>query len=168
MCPIRACDDREFETILEIINAAAEVYRGAIPAEHWHEPYMTSSQLERDMASGLSFYGYVEADGALKGVMGVQARGPYDLIRHAYVRPEFQGQGIGAALLKNLRSRSERPTLIGTWKAATWAIRFYEGQGFSLLPTRIAGQLLHSHWDVPENQMAVSVVLADSRKLYVE
>src|SRR3712207_4064362 len=110
---LRPCRDDEFSAILRIINAGAEAYRGVIPADRWHEPYMSAAHLEAELAAGVVFTG-AEIDGALVGVMGVQRVRDVDLIRHAYVLPERQGSGVGGALLRHLVERSERPILIGT------------------------------------------------------
>ncbi|MGH2745117.1 MAG: GNAT family N-acetyltransferase, partial [Thermoleophilaceae bacterium] len=101
MGDIRPCREEERTTILAIVNAAAEAYRGVIPADRWREPYMPLRELEREVAAGVTFWGY-EADGALVGVMGIQRVGDVDLIRHAYVSPVSQGRGIGGELLENL------------------------------------------------------------------
>ncbi|HYG26316.1 MAG TPA: GNAT family N-acetyltransferase [Caulobacteraceae bacterium] len=157
---IRKCRDDERPAIFRIINAAAERYRGAIPAEHWHEPYMSMDQLEREIGLGIVFSGY-EEDGELVGVMGIQPMGEVDLIRHAYVLPRRQGAGVGGALLRHLTEASERPILIGTWAAAEWAIAFYLRNGFRLVEREEAQALLRRYWAVPPEQMEVSVVLAD-------
>ena len=102
MNSISPCADHERPAILAIVNAAAEAYRGAIPDDCWHEPYMPSGELDSEIAAGVAFWGY-EADGALVGVMGIQPVRDVDLIRHAYVLPARQGQGIGGALLEQLR-----------------------------------------------------------------
>src|SRR6266581_4656759 len=129
MSSVRPCADNERPTILAIVNAAAEAYRGVIPDDCWHEPYMPSSELDSEIAAGVAFWGY-EMDGALVGVMGIQPVRDVDLIRHAYVLPAHQRHGVGAALLQHLRQRSARRMLISTWAAAEWAIRFYCRQGF--------------------------------------
>ncbi|MBV9196935.1 MAG: GNAT family N-acetyltransferase [Solirubrobacterales bacterium] len=98
MSVIRRCCDDERPAILGIINAAAEAYRSAIPADCWHEPYMSCLELDRELAAGVVLWGY-EADSALLGVMGIQQLTGVDLIRHAYVLPGSQGHGIGSALL---------------------------------------------------------------------
>src|SRR5205807_10516691 len=133
MTRIRPCRGDERGAILAIINSAATAYRGVIPADRWHEPYMSSSELDHEIASGVAFWGY-EADGALLGIMGIQPVRDVDLIRHAYVLPPAQGQGVGTALLRHLRASSGRRMLIGTWAAAEWAIRFYRHHGFELVP----------------------------------
>src|SRR5436190_24339405 len=120
---IRPCRDDERAAILAIVNAAAEAYRGVIPADRWHEPYMPAEELAGEIAAGVEFWGY-EADGALRGVMGIQHLPDVDLIRHAYVAPASQGRGVGAALLEHLLRNTHRRVLVGTWAAAQWAIRF--------------------------------------------
>ena len=150
---------RERGEILAIVNAAAEAYRGVIPDDCWHEPYMPREELDEEIAAGVEFWGY-EDDGELLGVMGIQAVRDVQLIRHAYVRPATQGRGIGGALLEHLeRARTSR-LLVGTWAAAEWAIRFYERHGFALVPPEETADLLRDYWDIPERQLEVSVVLA--------
>ena len=157
---IRPCSNEERTAILAIVNAAAEAYRGVIPTDRWHEPYMDAAELEQEIADGVVFWGY-ETDGELIGVMGIQAMDDVDLIRHAYVRPASQGQGVGAALLLHLRGLTSRPMLVGTWAAATWAIRFYERHGFALVSPQRKTALLKSYWTIPDRQIETSVVLAN-------
>jgi len=146
--------------MLGIINAAAEAYRGAIPADCWHEPYMSADELDTEIAAGVEFWGY-QLEGALVGIMGTQAVRDVDLIRHAYVRPACQGQGVGAALIRYLRGRTARRMLVGTWAAATWAIRFYESHSFELLEPQLTRKLLNAYWHIGEPQIETSVVLAN-------
>jgi GNAT superfamily N-acetyltransferase len=156
---IRPCRDDERSAILAIVNAAAEAYRGAIPEDRWHEPYMEPGELDAEIAAGVVFWGY-EADGELIGVMGIQAVGDVDLIRHAYVVPGRQRAGIGGALLQHLCTAAVRPMLVGTWAAADWAIRFYERHGFELVTPERKTELLRTYWSIPERQIETSVVLA--------
>ncbi len=100
--------------MLAIINDAAEAYRGVIPADRWHVPYMSSDELNSEIAAGVTFWGHA-ADGVLVGVMGIQSVRDVDLIRHAYVLPGNQRHGVGGALLRRLRRLSTRPMLVGTW-----------------------------------------------------
>jgi GNAT superfamily N-acetyltransferase len=158
---IRACRAEETERILEIVNKGAQAYRGIIPDDAWHEPYMPAAALAREMAAGVAFWGF-EVEGELVGVMGIQPIREVDLIRHAYVLPRCQGRGIGGALLRHLRGRSGRPMLIGTWAAAEWAIRFYERHGFALVPPERAAALLRRYWTIPERQIETSVVLEEA------
>jgi len=159
---IRPCRDEDTAAILAVINAAAQAYRGVIPADRWHEPYMPASELRAEVASGIVFVAY-EVDGAVAGVMGFQPVRNVDLIRHAYVLPEQQGRGVGGALLAHLRARSARPILIGTWAAATWAVKFYERHGFHLVPDARKAVLLRTYWSIPERQIEASVVLSAPR-----
>jgi len=159
MSAVRRCHEHERETILEIVNAAAEAYRGVIPADRWHEPYMQARELDEEIAAGVSFWGY-EARGSLLGVMGIQPVRDVDLIRHAYVLPGSQRLGIGGALLETLRPMSNRRMLVGTWAAADWAIRFYERHGFELVSPERTALLLRRYWTIAERQVETSVVLA--------
>jgi GNAT superfamily N-acetyltransferase len=156
---IRRCRNDERDAILAIVNAAAVAYRGVIPADRWHEPYMDAAELERELAAGVAFWGY-DVDGALVGVIGVQPLTDVDLIRHAYVLPGDQRRGIGGELLRHLRGVSSRRMLVGTWAAAEWAIRFYERHGFTLVPPERTAALLRRYWTIPERQIETSVVLA--------
>ncbi len=156
---IRPCRDDELATILDIVNAAAEAYRGVIPSDQWHEPYMSLAELQREVAAGVAFWG-VETDDELVGVMGVQPVREVDLIRHAYVRPDHQRHGVGAALIEHFRRRSTRPMMVGTWAAAHWAIDFYGRHGFELVPPERTRALLTTYWAISDRQIETSVVLA--------
>jgi GNAT superfamily N-acetyltransferase len=160
MAAIRPCRDDERAAILAIVNAAAEAYRGVIPADRWHEPYMPAEELDAEIAAGVVFWGY-EDGGELVGIMGIQPVGDVDLIRHAYVLPDRQGRGIGGELLEHLRGSASRRMLVGTWAAAEWAIRFYRTHGFELLPRDEGAALLRRYWTIPERQIETSVVLSE-------
>jgi GNAT superfamily N-acetyltransferase len=160
MSSIRPCRDDERTAILAIVNAAAEAYRGVIPADRWHEPYMPSRELESEIAAGVTFWGY-EADRALVGIMGIQQVGEVELIRHAYVAPGSQRHGIGSALLDQLARSTTRRILVGTWAAADWAIRFYRRHGFELVSPERKTALLQTYWTIPDRQIETSVVLAN-------
>jgi N-acetylglutamate synthase-like GNAT family acetyltransferase len=159
---IRRCDDRDFEQIWTIINDGAQAYRGIIPADRWTEPYMSQDKLQHEIDEGVGFWGLEEA-GSIAGVMGLQQVQDVTLIRHAYVRTSSQKQGIGAQLLFHLRTRANNPVLIGTWAAASWAIRFYGRYGFQMVDLQEKNRLLKKYWTVPERQIETSVVLADQR-----
>jgi N-acetylglutamate synthase-like GNAT family acetyltransferase len=162
---IRRCDDPDFETVLSIINDGSAAYKGVIPADRWTEPYMSHEHLRDEMQDGVEFWAY-EVDGQIMGVMGIQAVKDVTLIRHAYVRTNGQKQGIGAKLLEHLRTLTRRPILIGTWKDATWAIRFYEKHGFRLVDDEEKDRLLKQYWDIPERQVETSVVLVEKQLTY--
>jgi len=157
---IRLCRDDERPSIVKIVNAAAAAYRGAIPADCWHEPYMPAHELDGEIAAGVQFFGY-ERDGELIGVMGLQPVGSVDLIRHAYVLPDCQRSGVGSALIAQLKSMSRRRILVGTWAAADWAIRFYRRHGFVAVSPAVKVTLLKTYWTVPDRQIEVSIVLAN-------
>ncbi len=159
---IRLCQAADRETILAVINQGACAYAGVIPADCYHAPYMSLGELTHEIAQGVSFWGF-EQGGTLRGVMGIQNVKDITLIRHAYVRPESQGQGIGAALLTHLRQLTARPILIGAWADALWAAQFYRKHGFEPVSSREKNRLLSAYWTVSPRQIETSVVLADQR-----
>jgi len=159
---IRACTESDTAAILQIINDAAQAYRGVIPDDCWHEPYMPQEELEREMDDGVAFWG-VERDGELIGVMGIQDRGPVVLIRHAYVRTAHRRKGIGSRLLRFLEAQTTKPILIGTWADARWAVAFYRKHGYRRVETAEKDALLRRFWSIPDRQIETSVVLADER-----
>ena len=160
MSAVRSCNNDDVTTILTIVNSAAEAYRGVIPPDRWHEPYMSSTDLHQEISGGVAFVGY-EMDGELVGVMGIQSVRDVNLVRHAYVRPDHQRHGVGAVLIKHLLRQSSRQMLVGTWAAASWAIAFYQRNGFVLCSHERTVKLLRTYWTIPDRQIETSVVLAN-------
>jgi GNAT superfamily N-acetyltransferase len=158
---IRRCRAADLPALFSIVNDAARAYEGVIPADCWHEPYMPLEELEQEIRDGVAFWGYESGD-ALLGVMGIQDRGDVALIRHAYVRTRERRKGIGDKLLKHLERMTVKPILIGTWTAASWAIRFYEKNGYRVLPRPEIERLLRRYWSISERQIETSVVLANA------
>jgi N-acetylglutamate synthase-like GNAT family acetyltransferase len=155
------CGEGDFEAIWNIINDSALVYRGVIPDDCWADPYMSREELRQEIEDGVEFWGY-DDDDRLVGVMGLQDLEDVTLIRHAYVSIDRQNRGIGAELLAHLLKLAKGPVLVGTWAAATWAIRFYEKRGFELVGADEKSRLLKKYWTIPERQIEASVVLADA------
>ena len=160
---IRLCVNDDFGAILEIVNDAAQAYRGAIPADCWKDPYMPEAELRHEIANGVAFWGCEEND-ELVGVMGIQDVADVTLIRHAYVRTALRRRGIGAKLLTHLHKLAEKPILIGTWKSATWAVRFYSKHGFRVVPEEEKNRLLRKYWTISDRQIETSLVLAEVRR----
>ena len=160
MMTLRPCSPEDVPATLDIINSAAIAYRGVIPPDRWHEPYMSLQDLRNEFAAGVVFWG-CESSGELVDVMGIQSVRDVDLIRHAYVRPDQQRHGVGAALIQHLRRQSTRQMLVGTWAAASWAIAFYHRQGFTSVPRPRQAELLRRYWTIPDRQIETSVVLAN-------
>jgi N-acetylglutamate synthase-like GNAT family acetyltransferase len=148
--------------VLAIINEAAQAYRGVIPADRWHEPYMPEQELVSEIANGITFW-VAEEEGQVLGVIGLQDKGAVALIRHAYVAPTTQRKGVGTKLLRHVETLTAKPVLIGTWADASWAIDFYRRNGFTLVPPADKDRLLRTYWSIPERQIETSVVLADRR-----
>lgn len=160
---IRKCTESDFNTIYSIINDAAQVYKGVIPADRWNDEYMSRDELRHEIDDGVEFWGY-EDNGELIGVMGMQPVQDVALIRHAYVLTAKRNKGIGGKLLSYLRKLADRPILMGTWADAVWAIRFYEKHGFKLVTKEEKDRLLHRYWSIPERQIETSVVLIEERQ----
>jgi N-acetylglutamate synthase-like GNAT family acetyltransferase len=148
--------------MVEIVNDAAQAYRGAIAEDCWHEPYMPREELESEIRDGVRFWG-IEEDGRLMGVMGIQDRGDVYLIRHAYVRTGVQKSGVGTRLLRHLETMADKPVLIGTWAAAVWAIAFYQRNGYRMVTPAEKDRLLAKYWNIPDRQIETSVVLGDAK-----
>lgn len=159
---IRKGTAEDFEEIFNIINDAAMAYKGVIPADQWHEPYMTKEELQTQIEDGVRFSCYVD-NNEIMGVMGIQDKAEVALIRHAYVRTKQRKKGIGTLLLQELIRDAKKPILIGTWKAAEWAIRFYEKHGFRLVEEEEKNRLLKKFWAIPDRQVETSVVLVDRK-----
>ena len=155
------CDEGDLNEINAVINDAAVAYRGIIPADRWHEPYMSMDDLKNQIDEGVEFWAYTE-NGKIVGVMGIQFKGQVTLIRHAYVRTSHRNKGIGTKLLAHLTSIATTPVLIGTWADASWAIEFYQKHGFRLLSTEEKNKLLRQYWKIPARQIETSVVLASA------
>ena len=156
---ISKLNPNEYQAILDVVNDAAEAYKGVIPEDQWREPYMTTEEIKEELKNGVNFYGWTE-NNILVAVMGIQPINDVTLIRHAYVLMNRQQSGIGGKLLKHLLGLAKTSEiLVGTWEAAYWAIRFYEKQGFKLLPKQETDKLLRKHWNITERQIETSVVL---------
>ena len=157
----RQSNESDFKAIYEIINSAAVVYKGVIPADRWQEPYMPKEELAKEIDAGVVFWCW-EVGGDILGVMGIQDVKDVTLIRHAYTLPACQRSGIGSKLLQYLAGLTKRPLLMGTWKNANWAIRFYEKHGFTLVTEEEKDILLKKYWNIPARQVKTSVVLSNS------
>jgi GNAT superfamily N-acetyltransferase len=148
----------EYGSIVDVVNDAAQAYKGVIPTEVWKEPYMTVGELKEELERGVEFYGWFE-NGVLVGVMGIQPVKDVTLIRHAYVLTSNQRKGIGEKLLKHLLGLVQtKDVLVGTWAAAFWAVQFYQKNGFRLVPLESRNKL-RQHWSIPDRQAETSVVL---------
>jgi len=157
---IRRCSETDLKTLFEIINDAAIAYKGVIPDDRWQEPYMPEEEIRTEIDNGVLFWGFERNDNLL-GVMGIQDKGDVALIRHAYVRTCSRKQGIGESLLLHLERLTEKPILVGTWKAASWAVSFYLKNGYTLVSDKQKDRLLRKYWSIPERQIETSVVLAN-------
>jgi len=145
--------------ILYIINDASLRYKDIIPNNCWHQPYMSKQELIDEFSDGARMFGY-HYDNKLIGVIGIQEIKDVILIRHAYTLTSYQNKGMGSVLLEHLLKKNKNARLlVGTWKNATWAIRFYEKFGFILHTEEETALLLKKYWNIPSKQIKNSVVL---------
>jgi len=154
---IRSCTASDVPEMFAIVNDAAQAYKGVIPSDRWHEPYMPLAELREQINQGVEFWGY-EENHRLVGVMGMQSVRDVSLIRHAYVKTAMRQHGIGGKLLDYLLTRIKGRILVGTWQAANWAVRFYEKHGFQLVSEAEKDRLLRTYWRIPQRQIETSVV----------
>ena len=153
---IRKCQMNDARRMYFIINEAAKAYEGVIPADRYHQPYMPMDELEKEM-NRVTFFGW-EVNGELVGIMGIEPIKDVTLIRHVYILPRWQRQGIASKLLNHLENLvTTSRLLVGTWADAHWAIAFYQKHGFNLLPDK--DELLRAYWDIPQRQIETSVVM---------
>ena len=153
----------DYSEILHVVNDAAERYRNVIPDNCWKEPYMPESELLDVFEEGVKMFGYVHDNKLISG-MGFQETMDVVLIRHAYTLTEHQGKGTGSTLLKYLLDKNKGSRLlVGTWRDAKWAIKFYEKFGFVLHEKKESTLLLEKYWNIPQKQIEHSVVLEKIR-----
>ena len=156
---IKEYTKKDISKILHVINDASLKYKGIIPDNCWYEPYMSEHELRDEFNCGVRMYGFLH-DNKLIGVIGAQEVKDVVLIRHAYTLTSYQGKGTGSSLLEYLLKKNQNSRLlVGTWRAATWAIRFYEKFGFILHAKDQSILLLKKYWKIPSNQIKNSVVL---------
>ena len=153
--------EEDFKHVYNIINDAASAYKGVIPADMWHEPYMSEEELRNQIDDSVKFWCYLDK-GNIVGVMGIQDKSDVTLIRHAYVRATERNKGIGGELLRHLSELTTKPILIGTWADASWAINFYKKHGYQLVSFEEKERLLRKYWTISLRQIETSVVLASS------
>ncbi len=159
---IRRSAPADLDAMWEIIDRAAQAYRGVIPPDRWHEPYMPLHELRGEIDAGVDFW-VMEEGARLAGLMGIQDKGDVALVRHAYVAPEMQRAGVGTRLLRHVTKQVDKPILIGTWADAKWAIDFYRRNGYTVVSPAEKDRLLRAYWSIPARQVETSVVLADAR-----
>ena len=148
-----------FSEVLHVINDASLRYKGVIPDDCWSEPYMSVQELNDEFNNEVRMFG-CHHNNKLIGVIGMQEVKDVILIRHAYTLTSYQNKGAGSALLEYLLKKNQNSRLlVGTWRSATWAIRFYEKFGFIPHAKEQSTLLLKKYWKIPSKQIENSVVL---------
>ena len=157
---VRPCTAADWPDALQVINAAAQAYRGVIPPDRWREPYMPADELASEIADGSGLL-RLQSGWLIGGRHGrpapLERRPDPPCLRPARLA---EGTASGSRLLAHLRRAQERPVLVGTWRAAAWAIVFYERHGFARVPEDVIAPLLRTYWSVAERQIATSLVLS--------
>ena len=149
----------DISKILHVINDASLRYKGVIPDNCWREPYMSEQELIDEFSNKVRMFGY-HHNNKLTGVIGVQKVKDVILIKNAYTLTTYQGKGAGSALLEYLLKKNQNSRLlVGTWRNATWAIKFYEKFGFILHAKEQSTLLLRKYWKITSKQIENSVVL---------
>jgi GNAT superfamily N-acetyltransferase len=144
-----------------VINGAARWYREFLPAEEVHDPEMTPAQWDEE-ARRLTWYGGFVA-GVLVGVMGLERAHDAALLRHAYILPERQHQGVGLDLAEYLEElvRQEpapcgpRRIIVGTYARNYKARGALEKMGYRLVTDSAA--VLRTYYRIPEDRLRTSV-----------
>ena len=156
---IRPCLEEERGALLAIVNAAAQAYRGVIPADRWHEPYMSRvrSSTRRSRPASCSGGTRPRASWWASWACSRCATSTSSVMPTS--RRSSRGGGSAGRCSLHLLGASTRRTLVGTWAAAAWAIRFYERHGFEPVGAARTAQLLKAYWTIPERQIETSVVL---------
>jgi len=156
---IKEYKKKDINKILNIINDASLKYKGIIPNNCWHEPYMSEDELIDEISDGVHMFGYHD-NNKLISVIGIQEVKDATLIRHAYTLTSHQGKGIGSSLLEYLLKKNQKSRLlVGTWRKAEWAIQFYKKFGFIIHSKDQSTILLKKYWKIPAKQIDNSVVL---------
>lgn len=182
---IRLLDETYIGSICDVTNSAAEMYYGTLPERCYSRPYTTRDDARKDIEEGVVYWGYF-LDSEVVGVIGIQEMGisgsntnedgsrdshvdrdpdvdiggdkGFVAVRRLYVVPDFQRKGIGTSLLRHcLDGNPDRDVYTVTWKDASWAIEFYEKNGFENLGTQT--EIIKRYWSPPEGCENEFVVL---------
>lgn len=148
-----ASDDRS--RAVEVINTAARWYREFLPPEELHDPEMDEAAWEAE-ADRMTWWGAF-LDQTLVGVMGSEPIGEVALLRHAYILPSHQRQGVASALREYIESRLagiER-IIVGTYADNYKARGILEKGGYVLSADSQA--VLRAYYDIPEDRLQTSV-----------
>jgi GNAT superfamily N-acetyltransferase len=141
---------------VEVINAAAEWYREFLPPEEIHGPEMTLAEWEAEAERMTWFGAFVAAE--LVGVMGLEPIADVALLRHAYVLPDRQREGIGSLLLEHVERQAGDDVvrlIAGTYAANHKARSLLTGRGYRLSPD--PAEVLGRYYAIPRDRFEGSV-----------
>jgi GNAT superfamily N-acetyltransferase len=148
--------DRDLAVI--VINLAARWYREFLPPDELHDPEITAAQWNAE-AQRMTWYGAF-VHGRLVGVMALEpVHGHTALLRHAYVVPDYQRQGVGSGLQDHLeaeaRAQSVRRLIVGTYAGNYKARAALEKAGYRL--SADPDSVLRAYYAIPDDRRRSSV-----------
>ena len=157
---IRRLKGEDVSDVLCIINEAARAYKKVLPSNVYRETQMTLQEFLEE-ARRIKFY-LVEDEGNIIGIMGYEYVKDVALIRHAYIKLEYQRRGVGSRLLQHLEAliESENKTgrlIVGTYTNAYWAVNFYRKHGYD--PVSNHDATLRKYYFIPDVQRENSTAL---------
>lgn len=140
---------------VEVINAAARWYREFLPPEHLHEPEMDEAGWKAE-GQRMTWWGAF-IDHSLVGVMGSEPIGEVALLRHAYILPRHQRQGVGSALREHVEEAlaGVERIIVGTYAANYKARGILEKGGYRL--SADSESVLRTYYAIPEDRLLTSV-----------
>src|SRR3990172_4841547 len=143
--PLAASDG---EAAVAVVNTAAGWYREILDTDEMHEPEMSLDEWLAE-ARRMTWYGAFEGDN-LVAVMGLEYAGDVALLRHAYVLPHRQRQGVGSLLFDHLERQTHgvERIIVGTYAANYKARSALEKGGYRLSPDPEA--ILRRYYQIPE------------------
>jgi len=152
---IRKLTRDEGAAAVEVINRAARWYREFLPPQDLHDPEMDEARW-REESRRMTWWGAFRHD-ALVGVMGCEPIGEVALLRHAYILPGHQRQGVASALCEAIEERlvGIRRIIVGTYAANYKARGILEKGGYRLSPDSEA--VLRAFYEIPEDRLRTSV-----------
>lgn len=146
------------EAAVAVINAAAAWYASFLPPDEWQPPEMTTAQWHSE-ARRMRWFG-AEEGATLVGVIGLEAKLDAALIRHAYIAPAWQRQGIGRLLLGHTEAQVEHGTrqlIAGTYARNLPAQSLFQRHGYHL--AQDSESILRRYYSIPEERLRTSITL---------
>lgn len=152
---IRVLTSKDCAEAVRVINLAARWYREFLPPQELHDPEMDETDWQTERRR-MTWWGAL-LDDTLVGVMGSEPIGEVALLRHAYILPRHQRQGIASALREHIEAQLAgiKRFVVGTYAANYKARGILEKGGYHLSADSQA--VLRTYYDIPEDRLLTSV-----------